>query len=88
MILEGYLSVKVLGLPEACLHEFTKYITDTYGKVDLPELDIFGKYLIHDKKNAGGKVNYSLLSEIGKCVWDQQVEPSHIHEAIMYYRNC
>lgn len=88
MILEGFLSVKVSGLSESDLESFTQYILDTYGKEHLPDLETFGQLLIHDKKNVGGKVNYSLLSEIGNCVWDQQVETSLIHEAIAYYRNA
>lgn len=88
MILEGFLSVKVSGLKESALESLTTYILKTYGKVVLPDLEEFGQFLIHDKKNAGGKVNYSLLNEIGKCVWDQQVSTSLIHEAITYYRNA
>ncbi len=88
MILEGYLSVKVSGLPASDLETITKYILDTYGKEDIPDLETFGQFLIHDKKNAGGKVNYSLLREIGNCVWDQQVDTSLIHEALAYYRNA
>ncbi|MDW3194841.1 MAG: 3-dehydroquinate synthase [Cytophagales bacterium] len=88
MILEGYLSTHVSGLPESDLQTLTKYLLDTYGKVEIPDLKAFGQLLIHDKKNAGGKVNYSLLSEIGSCFWDQQVETSLIHEAIAFYRNC
>lgn len=88
MILEGYLSVKVAGLSESDLVDFTKYIVETYGKVDIPDLETFGQYLIHDKKNAGGKVNYSLLSAIGNCIWDQHIDATLIHEAIAYYRSC
>ncbi len=88
MILEGYLSTKVSGLKDTELIELSRYIIDTYGKAEIPELNVFGEFLIHDKKNVGGTVNYSLLSEIGNCVWDQHVEPELIHEAIAYYRNC
>lgn len=88
MILEGYLSTRVSGLQESDLETFTKYLIRTYGKVEIPDLEAFGQLLIHDKKNVGSKVNYSLLSEIGNCVWDQQVETTLIHEAITYYRDC
>lgn len=87
MILEGYLSIHVSGLNESDLEEFSSYIIENYGKVEIPDLEEFEQFLIHDKKNAGGRVNYSLLADIGKCVWDQQAETTLIHEAITYYRN-
>lgn len=87
MILEGYLSVKVSGLTFDELNEISQYIIQTYGKVQIPDLDEFGSLLSHDKKNEGGRINYSLLDAIGSCVWDQQVENLLVREAIDYYRN-
>ena len=86
MVLEGYLSAVVCGLGAGDLEEISEYVIHTYGKVDLPNLDAFGGLLAHDKKNVGGRVNYSLLEAIGKCVWDQQVPDQLILDAIEFYR--
>lgn len=88
MILEAYLSTKVTGLAPDDLDVISRYLIQVYGKTELPDLEVFAKYLIHDKKNAAGIVNYSLLKEIGNCVWDQHVDLALIHEAVSYYRSC
>ena len=41
--------------------------------------------LIHDKKNSHGKINFILLKDIAKPVYDVQVKTEFIKESFKYY---
>jgi 3-dehydroquinate synthase len=42
--------------------------------------------LLNDKKNVDSKINFSLLSGIGSCVYDHQSSQSHILQSLEFYR--
>lgn len=42
--------------------------------------------LLNDKKNTDSKINFSLLSGIGSCLYDHQCSQENILEAISFYR--
>ena len=57
--------------------------------VDLSEFkdeDIFS-LLLNDKKNTDAKINFSLLSGIGSCVFDHQCSTENIQKSINFYKN-
>ena len=39
----------------------------------------------HDKKNEKGDINFSLLSEIGKCEINKKAKADQIIESLKYY---
>ena len=41
--------------------------------------------LIHDKKNSHGKINFVLLEDVAKPIYDVQVNKSLIKESFKYY---
>lgn len=56
--------------------------------IDLSEFkedDIFS-LLLNDKKNTDAKINFSLLSGIGSCVFDHQCSTENIQKSIDYYK--
>ena len=56
--------------------------------IDLSEFkdeDIFS-LLLNDKKNTDAKINFSLLSGIGACVFDHQCSTENIQKSIDYYK--
>jgi 3-dehydroquinate synthase len=50
-------------------------------------MEAIEKLLIHDKKNEGGKVLFVLLTEIGKCTFNQTVEKEWIKAAFLDYKS-
>lgn len=52
---------------------------------DFKEEDIFN-LLLNDKKNNDAKINFSLLSGIGSCVFDHECSTENIQKAIDFYK--
>ncbi len=87
MILEAYLAAKKGQLITDDLTLISKYLVATYGKVDLPPLKEVLPLILHDKKNTGSLINYSLLRGIGECSFDDQVDLNWVSEAFSFYQN-
>ncbi|MEG1668951.1 3-dehydroquinate synthase [Chryseobacterium sp.] len=52
---------------------------------DFKDEDIFN-LLLNDKKNTDAKINFSLLSGIGSCVYDHECSTENIQRSINYYK--
>lgn len=87
MIAECYISSKLLSFPYHEVSFLKNLIRTLYGKVSLSkdDFDIILTYLIHDKKNVGGQVNFVLLEELGVTKLDCKVSNQLIEESIAYY---
>ena len=87
MILEGYLSSKICGLSKSELHEIKETFKATYPNVSFD--DSSKRQIINlmqsDKKNSHGQVKFVLLTSIGKCQIDVEVDNALIHEAFSFY---
>ena len=87
MIAEAYLSHIKQGLNESELKEVSRAL---YSFFPLPRLaeeyfESFLSLMAHDKKNEGGKINFSLLNNIGNASWDIFCGEAEIIEALNYY---
>lgn len=89
MQLEAYLSVQKGLLENNYYREIKSTLRSLYSAVSFDENDIdeIEKLLIHDKKNEGGKVLFVLLTEIGKCTFNQTVEKEWIKAAFLDYNS-
>ena len=87
MLLEGYLSTKISGLPTEAYNEIEKGILKTFSKVEITELDqeAILKLIKHDKKNSHGKVKFVLLEAIGKPKINCEIDNDLIKEAFKVY---
>ncbi len=87
MICEAYLSNKVSGLSSKDLKEITDFILSVYKPVKIKEsnYNTFLELMQHDKKNEKGKINFSLLSAIGKCEINVGATAQQIKESLNYY---
>jgi 3-dehydroquinate synthase len=87
MITESYLSEKLLGFKSEYVSEIKNEILKIYPKVKIMESDFESilAYLIHDKKNVGGEVNFVLLKNFEECQLDCKVDSELIIAAIKYY---
>ncbi|MEP2279694.1 3-dehydroquinate synthase [Maribacter sp.] len=88
MILEGYLSHKLLNLPKEVLDDIKSTFLERYDKVEFSDIDIESilKLMKYDKKNSHGKVNFVLLKAIGEPVVDVEIPIELFTEAFAYYK--
>jgi len=88
MILEGYLSNKILGLTNVSLEDIKETFLNRYDKVDFTDTDIehILKLMKYDKKNSHGKVNFVLLKSIGEPEVDVEIPVELFTEAFAYYK--
>lgn len=86
-----WLSVKQCGLDEKVLQDFEKQLPMllSEAEVKLSESDIepILSYLVFDKKNKGEKPQFVLLEAVVKPIWDVEVEPERVKEALEYIIN-
>jgi 3-dehydroquinate synthase len=86
-ICEGFLSVKYNGLPEAELKTICKTILSRYPKYQFKKSQFSEliSLMQMDKKNMGGKINFSLLKTIGECGIDSFCNEEDITRSLEYY---
>ncbi|QLG47320.1 3-dehydroquinate synthase [Costertonia aggregata] len=87
MVLETYLSHKLMGLSLNDMHAIKTAFVKRYGKKDISKNDIDNilPLLKFDKKNSHGEVNFVLLKTIGMPVIDVTVPSDLLKEAFAYY---
>jgi 3-dehydroquinate synthase len=87
MILEAYLSHEITGLSKVEFNEIKQILLKNFSRVTFSatDIDCIIELLKHDKKNSHGKVNFALLSTIGKCVVDVKIEAEILKKAFAYY---
>ncbi|WP_027379361.1 3-dehydroquinate synthase [Chryseobacterium daeguense] len=79
--LEGLISEEDSVLIIENIQKFYPYLDISDFKDD----EIFS-VLINDKKNMDSKINFSLLSGIGSCVYDHQCSQKNIKSSLDFYR--
>ncbi|GHT32800.1 3-dehydroquinate synthase [Bacteroidia bacterium] len=88
IVCELYLSYKQVGFPSEKLTQVTHYIKEYYPSYifDCNDYDALYEFMTHDKKNEGGIINFTLLSDIGKVHINQSVNKEVILESLDFYR--
>jgi 3-dehydroquinate synthase len=89
MIVELFLSVKKCGFPDSELKNLTNWLLNIYGKFEIEANDFERLYelMTHDKKNESGRINFTLLPEIGEIAINQNCDKDLIFEALNFYKN-
>ena len=89
MIAELYLSAKYCNFSNSDFKELTKWMLKLYGRFEINESDFdrLFELMTHDKKNESGRINFTLISEIGTIEINQNCEKELIYEALNYYKN-
>jgi len=64
------LETEISSLSVTAKNEIKNFILSNFALPNLPTNSEIKKYLINDKKNKIGKINFSLLKEIGNCTID------------------
>lgn len=80
MICESHIAKQLALLNETDYDEISKGITKFFSQDDysLPEFDALSHYLLNDKKNANGKVLFSLPTAIGSATYNIEVSLDQI----------
>ena len=88
MVLEAFLSAELEGLPKNELDEIAQTIQGIYENVYFDEADIepIMELMKYDKKNSSGRVNFSLLTKIGRSVIDKNADNVLIKKAFDFYK--
>ena len=89
MILESFLSYKILMLSYKDLISITKTIIYFFKKIKIENSQIIQiiNLLKHDKKTVEGKINFVLLNGISDTKIDILVDKSLINDAFKFYNN-
>ena len=87
MILESYLSVELCGLPLSDCDAIKKVILGHFPRVPISgeQREAIRMLLVHDKKNAHGRIFFSLLEGIGNACYNREVPPALMARAFDYY---
>lgn len=88
MVVESYLSFLCGNISKLQLEDICDYLINIYGKVTISDADILQiiPLTLHDKKNSHGTVNFSLLQNIGNCIFDVSVSVDDMTKAMIYYQ--
>lgn len=87
LIVELYLSSKKVGFPMNETNRISKWIIETYGPFAIEKQDYEALYLkmTKDKKNEAGRINFTLIPEIGKVEINIDCDKELIFEALDFY---
>lgn len=88
LVCELYLSAVKLHFPTDRLHQTLRFIREIYGRpsIDCKDYEALLELLRHDKKNAGGVINFTLLADVGQVQLDCHASCEEIFEAFDFLR--
>ncbi len=88
IISELYLSHKKCGMPLETLRNVTTFIKEHYPSfiLDCECYEVIYKFMMHDKKNEGGQIFFSLLGSIGDLHINEEVKKEWVFESLDFYR--
>lgn len=88
MIVEAYLSTKYTGLPQQELNDLIELLKPYYPPIPInPSMyNLLLELMEQDKKNAHGELRFTLIPELGNCVYNEVVLPHDVIEALEFYR--
>lgn len=86
MIAEAWLSKNKGWISDKELESIRSYFTQRFPKyAHRPDNQILLSYMLNDKKNRNGLINFSLLKKVGKSKIDVNCTEAEIKEAIAFY---
>ena len=88
LICELYLSCVKTGFPTNKMRQTVGFIRENYGSlpVTCDDYEELIELMTHDKKNVGGHINFTLLSDVGNIKINQTATNEEIKEALDFFR--
>lgn len=89
MIIEMEVMVRLGGMKKTQYKLFREALEKHLWKVDINSFseDELLEWMLFDKKNDGGVIKMSLVTEIGSCAWDVEVPEDVIRAALQSFRS-
>lgn len=86
---ELYLSTIREGFPADKMRQTIRFIRENYGKLDFSckNYDEIIQTMMHDKKNSFGRINFTLLGDIGDIRVNRNATDKEIKEVLDFYRD-
>lgn len=90
VVCELYLSFLKTDFPKDKMRQTIQFIKENYGVfyIDCDQYDMLFEYMLHDKKNVAGIINFTLLEDVGKIIINQTADKETIFEMFDFYREC
>lgn len=90
LVCELYLSHVSVEFPRDVMRRVIHFIHENYGTFifTCDDYELLYKFMLHDKKNKGGIINFSLLNDVGELCLNQTATQSLIYETLDFYREC
>ncbi|WP_259288957.1 3-dehydroquinate synthase [Candidatus Karelsulcia muelleri] len=87
MICESWISYKMKIIKKTEFEEIYNVLSILYKKIKIYNSDIYKilYFMKHDKKNKNKKIKFSLIKEIGYCLYNIEVDYELIKESIKNY---
>ena len=88
LICELYLSCVKTGFPTILMRQCVQFIKEYYGEFPITcddYTDLY-EYMTHDKKNTSGKINFTLLGDVGDIRINQTASKEEIFEMLDFFR--
>jgi 3-dehydroquinate synthase len=88
MVAELYLSFVKLKFDKKILLQILAFAKEYYGvfPYSCKQYDRLYELMMHDKKNSGGQINFTLLAGVGDVRINQNVMKEEVFEALDYLR--
>ena len=88
MVAELYLSLLKLRFDKTVLMKILHFAKEYYGvfPFSCKEYDRLYELMMHDKKNSGGEINFTLLAGVGDVRINQNVRKEEVFEALDFIR--
>ena len=88
LVCELYLSTILQGFPTDKMRQTVRFIRDQYGSFDFncDHYELLHAFMLHDKKNMGGRINLTLLGDIGDLRLDCHASHEELFEAFDFLR--
>ncbi|MCF8369788.1 MAG: 3-dehydroquinate synthase [Bacteroidales bacterium] len=89
LICESYISHKYANLPKSELDEIVHYVTENFDHYPIKsgQFDALLNIMLHDKKNKGENINFTLLTSIGNSLINQYADIPLVKESLFFYQS-
>lgn len=89
MMVELYLSHRLCGFPKEKVQSTVRFIREQYDvhPIACDDYERLYEITLHDKKNSGNAISFTLLSDIGAVHIDQTADKELLFEALDFYRD-
>jgi 3-dehydroquinate synthase len=90
VVCELYLSHIKTGFPVDKMRQTIRFIKENYGAfpIDCKQYETLYAFMLHDKKNTAGIINFTLLEDVGKISINRTADKETIFEMLDFYREC